>query len=95
LVAALILRMRGNATHHPIRVIHPVRSVHTNRVMKPHSRRLFDWAEIPPEGAKRCLCADDHWRAIARPGGIPLVDEWIDATDLIAVGVASAEEVPA
>jgi len=58
-------------------------------------------ADEIPEGTAAAVALIEHrWAiplrdAIARAGGIPLVDEWIHVTDLIAVGVAAAEDVPA
>ena len=58
-------------------------------------------ADAIPNGTAAGVALIEHrWAiplrdAIVDAGGIPLVDEWIHATDLIAVGVASAEEVPA
>ncbi len=55
---------------------------------------------IPPGTAAGVALIEHRWAiplrdAIAQAGGMPLIDEWIHATDLIAVGLASAEEVPA
>jgi uncharacterized membrane protein len=58
-------------------------------------------ADAIPNGTAAGVALIEHrWAiplrdAIARAGGIPLVDEWIHVTDLIAVGVAAAEDVPA
>jgi uncharacterized membrane protein len=55
--------------------------------------------EIPNGTAAGIALIEHRWAislrdAIVRAGGVPLVDEWIHPTDLIAVGVA-AEEVAA
>ena len=58
-------------------------------------------ADAIPNGTAAGVALIEHrWaiplrNAIARAGAIPLVDEWIHVTDLIAVGVAAAEDVPA
>jgi uncharacterized membrane protein len=66
-------------------------------------REVFDdeqvWyaADAIPNGTAAGVALIEHrWAiplrdAIVRAGGIPLVDEWIHATDLIAVGVAASE----
>jgi uncharacterized membrane protein len=54
-------------------------------------------ADAIPNGTAAGVALIEHrWAiplrdAIVRAGGIPLVDEWIHATDLMAVGVAAAE----
>ena len=54
-------------------------------------------ADAIPNGTAAGVALIEHrWAiplrdAIVRAGGIPLVDEWIHANDLIAVGVATAE----
>jgi uncharacterized membrane protein len=55
--------------------------------------------EIPNGTAAGIALIEHRWAiplrdAIVRAGGIPLIDEWIHATDLIAVGM-KAEEVAA
>jgi uncharacterized membrane protein len=68
-------------------------------------RQVFDedvWfaADAIPNGTAAGIALIEHrWAiplrdAIARAGGIPLIDEWIHATDLIAAGV-KMEEVAA
>ena len=62
---------------------------------------VFYVADAIPNGTAAGVALIEHrWAiplrdAIARAGGLPLLDEWIHATDLIAVGLATAEEVPA
>jgi hypothetical protein len=54
-------------------------------------------ADAIPNGTAAGVALIEHrWAiplrdAIIRANGIPLVDEWIHANDLIAVGVATAE----
>lgn len=54
-------------------------------------------ADAIPNGTAAGVALIEHrWAiplrdAIVRAGGIPLVDEWIHAADLIAVGVAASE----
>ena len=54
-------------------------------------------ADAIPNGTAASVALIEHrWAiplrdAIIRANGIPLVDEWIHATDLMAVGVAAAE----
>jgi uncharacterized membrane protein len=54
-------------------------------------------ADAIPNGTAAGVALIEHrWAiplrdAIVRAGGVPLVDEWIHATDLMAVGVAAAE----
>ena len=55
---------------------------------------------IPNDTAAGVALIEHRWAiplrdAIARAGGIPLVDEWIHATDLVAVGLMSAAEAEA
>lgn len=58
-------------------------------------------ADAIPNGTAAGIALIEHrWAiplrdAIVRAHGIPLIDEWIHVTDLIAVGVAAAEDVPA
>ena len=52
---------------------------------------------IPPGGAAGIALLEHRWAiplrdAIGRAGGIPLADEWIHATDLVAIGMAAAED---
>jgi uncharacterized membrane protein len=62
---------------------------------------VFYAADAIPNGTAAGVALIEHrWAiplrdAIARAGGLPLLDEWIHVTDLIAVGLASADEVPA
>jgi uncharacterized membrane protein len=66
--------------------------------------RVFDdadaWdvlAEIPDDSAAALLLIEHHWAvplrdAVARAGGVRLADAFISPLDLVAVGLASAEE---
>jgi uncharacterized membrane protein len=66
------------------------------------SEEDFWYAEeaIPNGSAAAIALIEHHWAiglrdAIARAGGVSLVDEWIHPIDLIAVGLASADEIVA
>jgi uncharacterized membrane protein len=54
-------------------------------------------ADAIPNGTAAGVALIEHrWAiplrdAIARAGGIPLADEWIHATDLVAIGLVGAE----
>jgi hypothetical protein len=54
-------------------------------------------ADAIPNGTAAGIALIEHrWAiplrdAIARAGGIPLADEWIHATDLVAIGLVGAE----
>jgi uncharacterized membrane protein len=58
-------------------------------------------ADAIPNGSAAGIALIEHrWAiplrdAIVRAGGLPLADEWIHATDLVAIGLAGAEEAAA
>jgi uncharacterized membrane protein len=58
-------------------------------------------ADVIPAGSAAAIALIEHrWaiplrNAIVRAGGLPLADEWIHATDLIAIGLKVADEAAA